>query len=84
MPKGLQDLLGMINGSTVITHSSDSLAASFRAMESDITFVRQPGDYYQTDLLPSMNLYVVVRQDQKFFPPFKCIPTHLGTLILCA
>ncbi|KAH6630997.1 hypothetical protein B0J18DRAFT_117741 [Chaetomium sp. MPI-SDFR-AT-0129] len=81
--KGLQDLLAMIRNSSVVTHSPDFLVAPFQVMESDITFVQQPGGSYQTDLIPSTNLYIVVQEEHKFFPPVKCMPTQLGTAIRC-
>lgn len=73
--KGLQRLLSLLSTSTVVTHSSNSLAAPFRAIKSDIIFWRQPDDSYQTDLIPSTNFYVAVQKNTKFFPPFKCMST---------
>lgn len=81
LPEGLQSLLAMIRSSSVVTHSPDFLVAPFQAMESDITFVRQPGGSYQTDLIPTTNLYIVIQEEYKFFPRAKCIPTQLGTII---
>ncbi|KAL2015436.1 hypothetical protein VTK56DRAFT_5502 [Thermocarpiscus australiensis] len=67
--KNANGVVGMMRQSSVDIYPPSLLAAAFQTINSSISFMRQPGNFYQAGPISALNLCIVIREEaKKFFP----------------